>query len=75
MVLRVERRGDEYLIPVPPEVLAELHLTEGAAVDVHPSEAPNGQESSIRPLSAEEALQTYRDTLPRHIEAYRELAK
>jgi antitoxin component of MazEF toxin-antitoxin module len=74
MVLRVERRGDEYFIPVPQEALAELHLQEGAAVDVRSAEQ-TAQAPAIRSMSVEETLQTYRDTLPQHIEAYRELAK
>jgi antitoxin component of MazEF toxin-antitoxin module len=75
MVLRVERRGDEYFIPVPQQAMAELHLQEGAAVDVRATDAPAAQEPVIQSLSVEETLQTYRDTLPQHIEAYRELAK
>lgn len=75
MVLRLERRGNEYVIPVPAEALAELHLMEGAAVDVRATDDTAQQESMIRPLSVQETLQTYRDTLPQHIEAYRELAK
>jgi hypothetical protein len=43
MVLRVERRGDEYFIPVPQEALAELHLKEGAAVDVRSAEEEAAQ--------------------------------
>ena len=75
MVLRLERRGDEYVISVPPEALAELHLAEGGTVEVRATEDAAQRESIIRPLSVEETLQTYRDTFPQHIEAYRELAK
>jgi len=70
MVMRVELRGEEYLIAVPREAVEELHLTDGAEVQVLPIDADR-----IRYISVEEALAAYRRTEPQHHEAYRELAK
>ena len=72
MAMRVERRGDEYCVVLSRETLETLRLAEGAEVEVHPVRA---QESDIRHMSTEEALEAYRKTLPQHHEAYRELAK
>jgi antitoxin component of MazEF toxin-antitoxin module len=72
MTMRVERRGDEYCVVLSREALEALRLAEGAEVEVRPVGA---QESGIRYISTEEALQAYRKTLPQHREAYRELAK
>ena len=72
MAMRVERRGDEFCIVLSREALEALRLAEGAEVEVRPAGA---QESDIRNLSTEEALEAYRKTLPQHREAYRELAK
>jgi antitoxin component of MazEF toxin-antitoxin module len=72
MAMRVERRGDEYCVVLSREALEALRLAEGAEVEVHPVGA---QESDIRYISTEEALEAYRKTLPQHREAYRELAK
>jgi hypothetical protein len=71
MVMRVERRGEEYVIPVPRETVEELHLfSVGAEVRVLPVET-----NSIRYITVDEALAAYRRTEPQHREAYRELAK
>jgi antitoxin component of MazEF toxin-antitoxin module len=70
--MRVERRGEEYLIAVPREALDAMHLAEGAEVQVLPVEVAK---NPIRYLSVEEALTAYRKTEPQHHEAYRELAK
>ncbi len=70
--MRVERRGDEYCVVISREALAALRLAEGTEVEVRPVSA---EESGIRYISTEEALEAYRKTLPQHLEAYRELAK
>ena len=72
MAMRVERRGDEYCVVISREALAALQLAEGTEVEVRPVSA---EESGIRYISTEEALEAYRKTLPQHLEAYRELAK
>jgi antitoxin component of MazEF toxin-antitoxin module len=77
MVMRVQRRGDEYCVVFSREVLEALRLTDGAEVEVRPvATGTNGaQPDAIRYVSVEEALESYRETLPQHREAYRELAK
>ncbi|HWB32726.1 MAG TPA: hypothetical protein VG714_06110 [Acidobacteriaceae bacterium] len=72
MVMRVERRGGELVIPVPPEALEQLRLAEGTEVRV---EAIEPDKVSVRYISVDEALAAYRRTEPQHREAYRELAK
>jgi antitoxin component of MazEF toxin-antitoxin module len=72
MAMRVQRMGDQYHVVLSAEALERLGLAEGAEVEVH---AAGTQESDIRYISTEEALEAYRKTLPQHREAYRELAK
>jgi antitoxin component of MazEF toxin-antitoxin module len=79
MAMRVERRGDEYCVVLSKQVLEALQLTEGAEVEVRPVEANGASEPdgirAIRHLSVEETLEAFRETLPQHRDAYRELAK
>jgi antitoxin component of MazEF toxin-antitoxin module len=74
MVMRVQHVDGEYRVVLSREAMDALHLTEGAEVELRPvAEEPNGS-AAIRHMSVDEALKAYRDTLPQHIEAYRELA-
>jgi antitoxin component of MazEF toxin-antitoxin module len=75
MVMRVERRGDEYCVVLSQQALDALQLTEGAAVEVRPVEANGARPTETRYVSVDEALEAYRETLPQHREAYIELAK
>jgi antitoxin component of MazEF toxin-antitoxin module len=78
MVMRVQRRGDEYCVVLSREVLEALRLTDGAEVEVRPVGAgANGAQASTehRYATVEEGLEAFRATLPQHSEAYRELAK
>jgi antitoxin component of MazEF toxin-antitoxin module len=77
MVMRVERRGDEYCVVLSQQALDALHLTEGAAVEVRPVEFNVATNSGAehRYISVEEALDAYRRTEPQHRETYRALAK
>ncbi len=73
--MRVQRRGDEYCVVIPQQALEALRLSEGAEVELRPVETEPSQPGAIRYLSVEEALESYRETLPQHREAYIELAK
>ena len=78
MVMRVQRVDGEYRVVLSAEAMESLRLSEGAEVEVRP--VANGasvpyQPGAIRYLSVEETLEAYRETLPQHREAYRELAK
>ena len=75
MVMRVQRIGDEYCIVLSPEAIEALNLSDGAEVEVRRVEREPDQPGTIRYISVEEALDAYRETLPQHREAYRELAK
>ena len=77
MVLRVQRIGDEYGVVFPREALEALQLAEGVEVEVRPlASGTNGtQANTVLYVSVGEALEAYRETLPQHREAYRELAK
>jgi hypothetical protein len=44
MRLRAERRGDEFVIPIPLEVLRSMGLVEGAAVALRPVEPEGNQQ-------------------------------
>jgi antitoxin component of MazEF toxin-antitoxin module len=78
MVMRVQRRGDEYGVVFSREVLEALRLTDGAEVEVR---AVGAERSGAQPATehryatVEEGLEAFRATLPQHREAYRELAK
>ncbi len=80
MVLRIQRIGDDYGVVFSREALEALRLAEGAEVEVRPvangASATNGAHvNTVRYVSVGEALEAYRETLPQHREAYRELAK
>jgi antitoxin component of MazEF toxin-antitoxin module len=78
MVMRVQRRGDEYCVVFSREVLEALRLTDGAEVEVRAvAGGANGAQATTghRYASVEEGLEAFRATLPQHREAYRELAK
>jgi hypothetical protein len=71
MVMRVERRGEEYVFPGPRETVEDRHrVSVSTEVHVLPIEA-----NAINYITVEEALAAYRRTEPQHREAYRELAK
>lgn len=74
MVLHVRQVGDEYYVPLSPEVVDALHLRDGAAVEVRSIEAATPT-ASVRCLTNDEALDLYRSTEPQHRRAYEELAK
>jgi len=48
MVMRVERRGDEYLVVLSERALAALKLTEGAAVEITPVETDSAVPTETR---------------------------
>jgi hypothetical protein len=73
MVMRVQQVDGEYRVVLTPEAIAALHLTDGAEVDVLP--VGNAEPAPIRYASDADVLKAFHDTLPRHANAYRELAK
>lgn len=75
MVLRVQQIGDEDCVVLSRKALEVLHLSDGTKVEVRAVEPMVGESPSIRTISTEEALASYRKTLPQHREAYLELAK
>jgi hypothetical protein len=77
MVAHLEKTEKGYTIPLTAEMVAALHLVEGAAVDVRPVETAATEEATpqIRYASVEEVLKMHREMEPAHAEAYRELAK
>jgi antitoxin component of MazEF toxin-antitoxin module len=78
MVMRVERRGDEYCVVLSQQALDALQLTEGAAVELRPVEVAAGATNSgteHRYASVEEGLEAFRRTEHLHANTYRELAK
>jgi len=56
-----------------PEALAAMHLADGSQVEV--LAVKNTEPAERRYATNEEVLQAFRETLPLHSEAYRELAK
>ena len=76
MVARLEKTQHGFAIPLTAEMVETLQLAEGSAVEVSPVSAPaEGPRPQVRYASVEEVMQAYRDTLPQHEAAYRELAK
>lgn len=74
MVARLEKTEKGYAILLTEEMVRELDLREGAEVEVLPVAEPT-ERPQIRYASKEEVLAAFERTLPRHEEAYRELAK
>ncbi len=73
MVMSVQHVDGEYRVVLTPEALAAMNLVAGSKVEVL---ALNGDEPQERRYATnEEVLQAFRETLPQHAEAYRELAK
>jgi antitoxin component of MazEF toxin-antitoxin module len=73
MVMRVQHIDGEYRVVLTPEAIAALHLTEGSEVEV--SAVGTLPSETKRYASDAEVLQAFRETLPQHAQAYRELAK
>ena len=73
MVVHVQRIGDKFAAIIPPEMVDELGLVDGSALEIGPIE--KSATPAIRYATVEEALQAFEDTLPQHEAAYRELAK
>ena len=68
-ILRLEKRGDEYVIPVPREVMEMLNLNEGWTVEV------SAVKSEHRDASFEEAVDAFVRTEPQHRNTYKALAE
>lgn len=76
MVARLKRTELGYAILLTEEMVEELRLAEGSAVQVLPApETAEEPRPQIRYASAAEALRIHRETEPAHAAAYRELAK
>jgi antitoxin component of MazEF toxin-antitoxin module len=75
MVAHVEKTANGFMISVPTNVAEAWNLSDGSAVELTQICRPVADERTIRYATVEEALAAFRDTLPQHEEAYRELAK
>ena len=76
MVARVQKISEGYAIVLPEEMLKELNLVEGSAVELRPVQSEDADARPvIRYASTEEAIEAFERTLPRHKWTYRELAK
>jgi antitoxin component of MazEF toxin-antitoxin module len=63
------------MVAVPAEIAEAWNLSEGSAVELTRLSETAVEERTIRYATVEEALAAFRETLPQHEEAYRELAK
>lgn len=68
-ILRVEKRGDEYVIPIPREIVEIFNLEEGSAVEV------SVVETERREGSFEEGVDAFIRTEPQHRNTYKALAE
>lgn len=75
MVAHVQKTSKGYVVAVPAEIAEAWNLSEGSVVELSPITQPPAEERTIHYASVEEALAAFRETLPQHEEAYRELAK
>jgi len=75
MVAHIQKTSDGFMVAVPAEIVEAWNLREGSAVELTPLSEAVPAERTIRYASIEEALAAFRETLPQHEEAYRELAK
>jgi antitoxin component of MazEF toxin-antitoxin module len=75
MVLRIQRIGDGLGVMIPPDVVEDLDLREGATLTLAAEE--NGEAAALKSkyVTAEEAVASYLRTEPLHADTYRELAK
>lgn len=72
MVVRIHKSGDEFTFVLPPQAAEELHLVDGAAIEIRPAEVAR---DGVRYATVEEALDIHRKLETRYAPAYRELAK
>jgi len=63
------------MVAVPAEIAEAWKLSEGSVVELTPLSEAADAERTIRYATVDEALAAFRETLPQHEEAYRELAK
>jgi hypothetical protein len=76
MVARLEKTQGGYTISLTAEMVEELHIGDGAAVQVLPMpEVVEESRPQIRYASAEEVMAAHREMEPYHAVAYSELAK
>jgi antitoxin component of MazEF toxin-antitoxin module len=73
MVVHVQKIGEDFAAIIPPQVVDELGLVDGSALEISP--VRDAAQPAVRYVTAEEALRAFEDTLPQHEAAYRELAK
>ncbi len=73
MILRVQLVDGEYRVVLPMDVVHKMHLCEGSAVEIESVE--QAHDAQHRYMTVEEGMKAYRETLPKHEAAYRELAK
>jgi hypothetical protein len=74
MVARLEKTPGGYTISLTVEMVEELQLADGAAVQVLPVAAAESR-PQMRYASTEEVMKVHREMEPYHADAYRELAK
>jgi antitoxin component of MazEF toxin-antitoxin module len=74
MAMRVEQRGEEFVVVIPREAVEALHLTNGAEVELRPVDQPETK-TRVEYASVEEALESFLRTEPLHRNTYTELAK
>jgi antitoxin component of MazEF toxin-antitoxin module len=75
MVARLEKTEQGYAILLTEEMVEELHLSVGEAVDVRPAEDVVTTAPKIRYASADEVMKIHRQLEPENAKAYAELAK
>jgi hypothetical protein len=76
MVARLKKTEDGFTVPLTAEMVEELHLQEGAAVEVRPLlEADEEQTAKIEYGTPEEALEAYEKSKAKFGRAYEALAK
>lgn len=76
MQAKVRKSGEDYIVTLPPQVVAELELIDGSAVEVRKVNGSIGAPAlEIRRLSDEEARDLFGKIEPLHRDTFRELAK
>jgi antitoxin component of MazEF toxin-antitoxin module len=75
MVAHVQKTPHGFVVAVPAEIAVAWNLSEGSVVELTPHTETVAEERTIRYATVDEALAAFRETLPLHEEAYRELAK
>jgi antitoxin component of MazEF toxin-antitoxin module len=76
MQARVQKLGEDYIVRLPTQIVEELRLVDGSAIEVERATASTGSPAlEIQRLSDDEARELFDKIEPLHRNTFAELAK